>query len=396
MFIHVGHRSMSTPIFNLHDLILIMTIAVALTLALFQPIASHKNPRANLWLGIFFISLALNAICTLLVWNEYIKLSQVSQVLLPYVMGLAALTKGPSLYFYVVSLTSEKTTHHPLQFLHLLPLVFLIGLIAVIGMDLQHILFNLPDLTNGLQRAIHSYWYSIKILPLGYYLAAIFYVWRYRRYLEENYSNLNDIPLHWLYALTIGFAVTAAWTLLANLISNLTESSFAFVSALGIAENYFAFILVIAIYLYSISQAQLLIAAKQKTEKETETSEEKPLDMIIKKIRQGVEEDRLYLNPQLNIEEFSRQIGSPYRDVSYAINKIFGTNFFEFINHYRIEEAKRLLSDPTRQKMSIMDVLLESGFNSKSAFQRFFKRLVGMSPTEFRVESIQKTGTDTP
>lgn len=381
---------MSTPIFNLHDLILIMTIAVTLTLALFQPIASNKNPRANLWLGIFFVSLALNATSTLMVWNEFIQPGPVIQVLLPYMMGLTALLKGPALYFYVVSLTSEKTSLRPMHLLHLVPTAFLFGLIFTIGMDLQHILFKLPDFTRTLELAIHSFWYSIKIVPLGYYLAAIFYLWRYRRYLEENYSTLDNVPLRWLYALTIGFAATGAWTLLVNLLGNLTELNFAFISAIGIAENYFIFILIIAIYLYSISQAQLLIAAKQKPEKEPEINDEKPLDLIVKKIRQGVEEDRLYLNPQLNIEEFSRQIGSSYRDVSYAINKIFGTNFFEFINHYRIEEAKRLLADPGRQKMSIMDVLLESGFNSKSAFQRFFKRLVGISPTEFRIEAAQK------
>jgi AraC-like DNA-binding protein len=383
---------MSTPIFNLHDLILIMTIAVALTLALFQPIAGNKNRQANLWLGIFFISLSLGAICILLVWNQYIKHSPLVDALLPYVLSLAALTKGPALYFYVVSLTSEKISLRLQDAWHLLPLVIVWGLVAVVGLDLQHLLFNLPDISSTAS-AIHSFWYSIKILPLCYYLAAIFYVWRYRRYLKENYSSLNDLPLNWLYALTIGFALTGAWTLLANILGNLTNATIA--SAIGIAENYFTFILVIAIYIYSISQAQLLIATRQQTEKEPEASiEERPLDMIVKKIRQGVEEDRLYLNPQLNIEEFSRQIGSSYRDVSYAINKIFGTNFFEFINHYRIEEAKRLLADPSKQKMSIMDVLLEAGFNSKSAFQRFFKRLVGVSPTEFRIEAMQKIKAD--
>jgi AraC-like DNA-binding protein len=74
--------------------------------------------------------------------------------------------------------------------------------------------------------------------------------------------------------------------------------------------------------------------------------------------------------------------------VSYAINKEFGTNFFEFINHHRIEEAKRLLSDKAYEKLTVMEILLESGFNSKSSFQRFFKRLTGVSPTEFRKNAL--------
>lgn len=379
---------MSTPVFNLHDLILIMTIAVALTLALFQPIASNRKPHANFWLGIFFISLACNALCTLLVWNLYLKPGPFIQALLPYLLGATALAKGPAVYFYVVSLTRENLSYRPLQLLHLLPAFLLTLLVAGFDINAQTLLFNVPELTFSLEFALHSFWYSIKILPLIYYLAAIFYVWRYRRYLKENYSTLDAIPLNWLYALTIGFAITGTWTLLANILGNLTNPHIA--SIIGIAENYFSFILIIAIYIYSISHAQLLIATKQKAEPEEISNQENPLDTIVKKIRQGIEEDRMFLNPQLNIEEFSKAIGCSYRDVSYAINKIFGTNFFEFVNFYRIEEAKQLLADPGKQKMSIMDILLASGFNSKSAFQRFFKRLVGMSPTEFRVEANLK------
>ncbi|MFC6977926.1 helix-turn-helix domain-containing protein [Microbulbifer taiwanensis] len=72
------------------------------------------------------------------------------------------------------------------------------------------------------------------------------------------------------------------------------------------------------------------------------------------------------------------------------INKHFGTNFFEFINSYRVEEAKALLADAGRADMTVLDVLMESGFNSKSAFHRFFSRLVGMSPTEYRRQALNK------
>jgi AraC-like DNA-binding protein len=89
----------------------------------------------------------------------------------------------------------------------------------------------------------------------------------------------------------------------------------------------------------------------------------------------------------LNIEEFSKRINLPVKEVSAVINKHYNTNFFEFMNSYRVEEAKRLLSDTDK---SVMDVLLEAGFNSKSAFHRFFSRLVGMSPTEYRKQHLGK------
>jgi AraC-like DNA-binding protein len=59
------------------------------------------------------------------------------------------------------------------------------------------------------------------------------------------------------------------------------------------------------------------------------------------------------------------------------------------MNKYRVEEAKRLLLDQSCSEMTVLDILLQSGFNSKSAFHRFFSRLVGLSPTEFRKQAMQ-------
>jgi len=64
--------------------------------------------------------------------------------------------------------------------------------------------------------------------------------------------------------------------------------------------------------------------------------------------------------------------------------EMFGRNFCDFINVYRIEESKRLLSDPVRGERSILDIAYEVGFNSKSTFNSAFKKYTGMKPSEFR------------
>jgi len=101
-----------------------------------------------------------------------------------------------------------------------------------------------------------------------------------------------------------------------------------------------------------------------------------------------MEVDKIYLKKNLNLEQFSERIDLPAKEVSGVINKHFGTNFFEYVNSYRVEAAKTLLADPEKADMTVLDVLLESGFNSKSAFHRFFSRLVGMSPTEYRKQAL--------
>lgn len=92
----------------------------------------------------------------------------------------------------------------------------------------------------------------------------------------------------------------------------------------------------------------------------------------------------MYLTQNLTIEDFARHVGIHYREVSSIINSEFNTNFFEFVNEYRVNRAKQLLLDPAFARMTILDILLESGFNSKSSFHRFFKRYTGMSAAEFR------------
>ena len=135
---------------------------------------------------------------------------------------------------------------------------------------------------------------------------------------------------------------------------------------------------------------QLLATKPEATEALKEKTDEKVTSDAIQKVHTGMEVQKLYLKHNLNIEEFSKRIDLPIKDVSAVINKHYGTNFFEFMNKYRVEEAKRLLLDKNCAEMTVLDILLQAGFNSKSAFHRFFNRLVGVSPTEFRKQALQK------
>ncbi len=91
-----------------------------------------------------------------------------------------------------------------------------------------------------------------------------------------------------------------------------------------------------------------------------------------------------YLNPSLTMSGLARDLRISPRHLSQIINELFGRNFCEFINGYRIEESKRLLSDPAREGRSILDIAYDVGFNSKSTFNSAFKKQTGMKPSEFR------------
>lgn len=111
------------------------------------------------------------------------------------------------------------------------------------------------------------------------------------------------------------------------------------------------------------------------------------MDEKLQAVENGIRQQRLHLESQINLERFAEQIGVKPRELSTIINDHYQQNFFEFINSQRVEEAKRLLASAECAGDTVLDILYKSGFNSQSAFHRFFKRMVGMTPSEYRKQA---------
>ena len=91
-----------------------------------------------------------------------------------------------------------------------------------------------------------------------------------------------------------------------------------------------------------------------------------------------------YLDGELTLQKLAKALAVSPHHLSQTINEQLNQNFIDFINAYRIEEAKRMLVDPAKKHYSILAVSEEVGFNSKSAFNTAFKKHANMTPSEFR------------
>ena len=67
----------------------------------------------------------------------------------------------------------------------------------------------------------------------------------------------------------------------------------------------------------------------------------------------------------------------------FGVNKKVGKNFYDFVNQYRLEEFKRLLSDPKNRNLTLLSLAIDCGFNSKSSFNRHFKKVTGQTPSQY-------------
>ncbi|MBN2416545.1 helix-turn-helix domain-containing protein [bacterium] len=97
-----------------------------------------------------------------------------------------------------------------------------------------------------------------------------------------------------------------------------------------------------------------------------------------------MEEDRLFLDPDLSLKTLAKSLKIHPNHLSRIINEQFGVSFNDYINRFRIREAMSKLSDPAHRERSILDIMYECGFYSKSVFNTAFRKFAGTTPSAFR------------
>lgn len=133
------------------------------------------------------------------------------------------------------------------------------------------------------------------------------------------------------------------------------------------------------------------VLASTPPEKETSAQNEKDThfspqeaEAIARKVTALLQEQSLFLDPDLTLARLARKAGIPARQISYAINQTYGRNISQIVNQYRIEKAQTLLKTTNQP---ITQVYLNAGFQTKSNFNREFSRLTGVTPTAYRREA---------
>lgn len=94
--------------------------------------------------------------------------------------------------------------------------------------------------------------------------------------------------------------------------------------------------------------------------------------------------EQLYLEPDISLTRLSKMLGKSTQQISTVINQYANRNFNDFINYYRIQDAKALLLDPKSEKYTISSIAFDMGFSSLSSFNSAFKKFEGQTPSSFR------------
>ncbi|WP_210518617.1 helix-turn-helix domain-containing protein [Hymenobacter terricola] len=109
-----------------------------------------------------------------------------------------------------------------------------------------------------------------------------------------------------------------------------------------------------------------------------------PDPLVMERIRRALVDDQLYQNPTLTLAELAAHTGLPPRLISFTVNAGFGRSFNDLVNGYRVAEVQRRLAAPDARRFTLLGIAFESGFNSKTTFNRIFKQVTGVAPREYQ------------
>ena len=207
----------------------------------------------------------------------------------------------------------------------------------------------------------------------------------------NNYSSTDEIDLGWLRKLVIVFGIV--WTALIiitvihhvfNLFSMVfcTDSLFLTLSVFVILIGYFG-LKQKFIFENELEQEQPVLA-EEKMKYSGSTLKDDEATEYTEQLAEYMLTEKPYLNPELTLTELASQIDISTHHLSQIINEQFKQNFFEYINQFRVEEVKTRINNPKFENYSLLGIALDSGFNSKSSFNRIFKKFTNQTPSQFK------------
>lgn len=293
----------------------------------------------------------------------------------------SSLLQIPLFYLYVVSVCYSDFR---LRLIHLLHAsLFLVFCILFHITSLSDISLKIFEVVGEVQ------WFS-------YIIAVFLLLKRQRAVYQENYSHPNSKAYTWLFQFTLLSCIGHSFVFVRWCLSYIASAEVILNINIIISIS---ILLITTWFVFKALYYPQLFAGVSTTLKPIKSTIGKSkipslnsevLKLDSDKLHSFMQEQKPYLDFDLTLQKLASQLEMPERELSVLINHSIGTHFFDFINEYRIEDAKRILANPNKKDLTILEILYQVGFNSKSSFYTAFKKITNQTPTLFRRQSLSQ------
>ena len=299
--------------------------------------------------------------------------------------------KDPLLFLYILSVIYSDFKLKPKHLLLAIPWLTIILILFpnffMVGKNAQTAFVE--NYTNTFEFKIIN---NINnLLEIAYIIAQAYYLIRFRKLLLENYTGKEAFyNYHWLKQLIIFILIGQFLTIIKGYVRDSGQFDDATTNAFRLGLLIFGLFIGLWLIFKALIAPKLFrgIGVNLKLSKEIISEDQIDTSQIhseeINKLKQIMVTNEPFLDASLTINKLSRQLNMSSRELSVLINQELNQHFFDFINAYRIEKAKNILKDSSQKKLTVLEILYEVGFNSKSSFNTAFKKHTGTTPTNYR------------
>lgn len=291
---------------------------------------------------------------------------------------------GVLLYFYVKYLTSDTQSFDRRFWWHLIPFFLVVLLMSPLFFMETEVKIQMLEVFLVSDTIDNQ---GINWVVLFQFPHILTYLWLTIRLLNQQLvysdSGKSELPRNtyvWLKILTIGFAAGYCFWVFngAGIIQDRTYFrliDYISTSAMAVFIYGIGFLAFKMPEIHSYSPSAPKYSNSSLTEEAASRLEEK--------LKQIMESEKLYLDASLSLSDLCEKLDVSANHLSQLLNERLSQNFFDFVNSYRIEEAKHLLSQPESKKFTLTSIAFEVGFNNKTSFNNYFKKITGTTPSQF-------------
>lgn len=382
------------------------SVGILFSIALFF---RRKDTKSNFYLSLLFFIISYFRFISfsIMKFSPLFKniLMHISTILVPFDILHPLL-----IFIYIKSITDKNFKLSTKFLIHTIPFFFFLFFYHMSRIPSpETFLFTDPQqyslfsvITNHMKSA---YLISINTLGLLYSILSIRIFLRFKKNMELSYSSINRIKTLWIYIFLILMLTNYLFrsTGLNSYILGSSDYNF-YITMRALGDLCFGIIIVFTVFLtlytpmdfyeLQIVESKLskipYIANKSDEVSSTKYGKniinEKKIYRIHKELLIYMKGQKPYLENSLTLKELSDNLNVPLHQLSLIINSKLNKNFHQFINTYRVEEAQKLIAESVRkeQDITLLSIAMNSGFNSKTSFNTFFKKSTGMTPSEYR------------